>query len=130
MGARHGHNYAKDATLTEEGTGGEDGGDEGLLGRGDHVAGGVVLDVGGGRTEETEEVLHGGDTRDGTGIITEEDTGEGSEGDHEDTGELVLGCIGTDAGAGRSRTASHCEGVWGWRWTVCGRRDGDGEWGS
>ena len=41
-------NMEWDATLTEEGTGGKDGRDEGLLGGRDHVAGGVVLDVGGG----------------------------------------------------------------------------------
>ena len=74
MGARHGHNYAKDATLTEEGTGGEDGGDEGLLAGGDHVAGRVVVRVVGGLAKKTEKVLHGGDARDGASVVAEEDT--------------------------------------------------------
>lgn len=90
---------ARMVRLTEEGAGREDGGDEGLLGGGDGVAGRVVGEVVGGGAEETQPVLHSSDTRDGTGVVTEEDTGEGSEGDHEDAGKLVLGGIGTEAGA-------------------------------
>ena len=66
-----------------------------------------MVEVGGGLAEEPEEVLHGGDTRDGASVVTEEDTGEGGETDHEDAGELVLGGIGTNAGASSSGTTSH-----------------------
>ena len=101
--------------LTEEGTGGEDGGDEGLLAGGDHVTGGVVGEVGGGLTKETEEVLHGGDTRDGTGVVSEEDTGKGGEADHENASGFVLGGIGTEARTRCSGTTSHDEGALLWK---------------
>ena len=93
--------------LTEECTSREDGGDEGLLGRSDHVASWVVCQVGCRATEEAQPVLHGGDTRDGTGIVTEQDTSEGGEADHEDASKLVLWGIGTEARTRRSGTTCH-----------------------
>lgn len=93
--------------LTEESTSRKDRGDEGLLGRGDGKTERVGSTDGDGFTEELEPVLHGGDARDGTGIITEEDTSEGSERDHEDTREFGLGSIGTNASACSNRTSRH-----------------------
>ena len=93
---------------TEEGTGGEDGGDEGLLGGRDGVAGGVVDEVGRGLAKEAKPVLHGGDTRDGTGVVPKEDTAKGGEGDHADADDIAPLRAGTDAWAGCGRTTWHC----------------------
>ena len=60
---------------TREGTSGQDGDDEGLLGCGDgtHTGDGV------GFTEGTQPVLHSLDTGDDTGIIAKEDTAKGGK---------------------------------------------------
>ena len=107
--------------LTEESTRGEDGDDEGLARGRDVVAIGTVVGVDNicrtGTTEELEPVGHGDDTRDGTGVVAEEDTTEGGEGGHTDASKLVLGGIGTDASASRDGTTGHgsVQGRW-WRW--------------
>ena len=107
MGARHGHNYAKDATLTEEGTGGEDGDDERLLARGEVEAEGMVGAVGR-VTKGAEPVVHLHETGDGTGVVTEEDTTKGGEADHGNTSEAVLWSGGADTGTGGCWTTRHC----------------------
>lgn len=108
--------FGRPTVLTEEGTGGEDGSDEGLLGGRDHVTGRMNDEIGGWLSEETKPVLHRGDTRDGTGVITEQDTTKGGEGDHENTSYLALGGIGTNAAAGYCWTTCHCrdEGLVKW----------------
>ena len=93
--------------LTEEGSSGKDGGDEGLPGGRDTETEGVGSIDRDGVTEELEPVLHGSNTRDGTGVVTEEDTGKGSKADHEDACELVLAGVGTEARARGSGTTSH-----------------------
>ena len=67
----------------------------------------MVREVVRGVSEKFEPGLHGSDTRDGAGVVTEEDTTKGSKADHEDTSELVLWRIGTEAGACSSGTTSH-----------------------
>ena len=85
--------------LTEESTSGEDGGDEGLLRGRDHVTGGMGYEICSRLSEKTKPILHCGDTRDSTSVITEEDTTEGGEGSQGDARQLVLGAGGTDAPA-------------------------------
>lgn len=73
----------------------------------------LVLGIGGSFTESTEPVVHLDDTRDGTGVVTEEDTTEGGKGGHGDASELVLGGGGTDAPTCSNWTTSHDE-----RWAL------------
>jgi hypothetical protein len=65
--------------------------------RGDEVASRVGDEVVGGLAKETQPILHGSDTRNGTGVVTEEDTAKGGKGDHEDTCNVTFGRIGTEA---------------------------------
>lgn len=104
---RHKDKTQLKVTLTKEGTRRQDRSDQRLFGGGDHVARGMVKGIGGWLTKETKPVLHGSDTRDGTGVITEKDTSKGREGDHEDAGELALGSIGTEARASCCGTTRH-----------------------
>ena len=50
-----------------------------LRGR-DHVTGGMGYKIGSRLSEETKPILHCGDTRDSTSVITEEDTTETGKG--------------------------------------------------
>ena len=94
---------------TEEGTGGKDGDDEGLVGGGKGIAGGICGGVRGGLTESAKPVVHLDDTRDGTGVVAEEDTTEGGEGGHGDARKLVLVADGgTDALTRCDGTTCHC----------------------
>ena len=94
--------------LTKEGTGGEDGDDEGLLARGEVEAKGMVGAVGR-VTKGAEPVVHLHETGDGTGVVTEEDTTEGGEGGHGDARKLVLVADGgTDALTSCDGTTCHC----------------------
>ena len=132
---------------TEESTGGQDGDDEGLLGGGDGARSGGV-----GFAKGTQPILHGLDTGNDTGIITEEDTTEGGEEglqrgrwsesgggpgvmekvetNRENTSPNVPGCVGTDAGACSGSSSSHgCRGStsvgWGTTCTLGGREGGE-----
>ena len=110
--------------LTEEGAGGEDGDYERLLVRGEVVTEGDV-GVSGVVTEGAQPVVHLDDTRDGAGVVTEEDTTEGSEGSHGYTGEFVLASGGTDTSACSDWTTRHGERV-----ECGGEKEVCGEWGE
>ncbi len=94
-------------TLTEEGTGRQDGDHERLAGRGKVEAERVGLEVVSGDTEGAKPVSHLDDTRDGTGVVTEKDTTKGSKGSHSNTGHPALGAGDTDAPACSNWTARH-----------------------
>ena len=111
MGARHGHNYAKDATLTEEGTGGEYGDDQRLVRGGEKEARGVRGAHCRWLTEFPKPVVHLDDTGDGTGVVTEKDTTKGGEGGHGNASDLALCAGGTNAPACSDWTTRHGERV-------------------
>jgi hypothetical protein len=64
---------------TKESTCGQDGDNKRLLGGRDGIASRIIGRDGDGMAKGAEPVFHGLDTRDGTGIITEEDTTKGGE---------------------------------------------------